>query len=216
MVFCCLLLHVMTGGRRLLLFQPLLLLLYAAGTILPDSEAAAQALNAMFLKWSGNPAPQCQGQIQGFDLITRDDANGFVIGFLRGQATYAIHCNPDNPLGTLLSIERTLRGLETVQARIETDIVRDEKAMTEYQVQVDLTFEHEERLKELLEEQGRLNAALDLDKNVQQVMSSDDANGEEADGDDVVIDAESVIDADEPERDGNERVKLRWSSVLEM
>ena len=179
-------------------------------------EAAAQALNAMFLKWSGNPAPQCQGQIQGFDLITRDDANGFVIGFLRGQATYAIHCNPDNPLGTLLSIERTLRGLETVQARIETDIVRDEKAMTEYQVQVDLTFEHEERLKELLEEQGRLNAALDLDKNVQQVMSSDDANGEEADGDDVVIDAESVIDADEPERDGNERVKLRWSSVLEM
>ena len=47
-------------------------------------------------------------------------------------------------------------------------------------------------------------------------MSSDDANGEEADGDDVVIDAESVIDADEPERDGNERVKLRWSSVLEM
>ena len=162
-------------------------------------EAAAQALNAIFLKWSGNPAPQCRGQIQGFDLITRDDANGFVTGFLRGQATYAIHCNPDNPLGTLLSIERTLRGLETVQARIDTEIAGDEKAMTEYQVQVDLGFEHEERLKELLEEQARLNAELDLDKNVQQTMSADD-DGEESEDDDAVIDAESVVDADEPER----------------
>ena len=145
-----------------------------------------------------------------------DHRRRFVTGFLRGQATYAIHCNPDNPVGTLLSIERTLRGLETVQARIDTDIASDKKAMAEYQVQVELAFEHEERLNELLEEQARLNAELDLDKNVQQVMLPDNDNEEEEDSDDAGIDVGNVIDADEPERGEFNGIKKKPIVALEM
>ena len=136
-------------------------------------EEAAVALNDTILKWRGDQNPRGRGQINGFDIVSRDEANGCVSAFLRGQATYAIHCNHDNPIGTLMSVERTLRNLETVQTRIESEIERDEKAMIEYQVQSELGFEHEEKLKELLVEQSRLNAALDLDKDDKQAVAAD-------------------------------------------
>ncbi|MGB9151687.1 MAG: hypothetical protein WCD70_01200, partial [Alphaproteobacteria bacterium] len=162
-------------------------------------EEAGIALNDIILKWRGDPNPRVRGQINGFDIVSRDEANGCVSTFLRGQATYAVHLNADNPIGSLMSIERTLRGLETVQTRIESEIERDEKAMVEYQVQGERDFEHEERLKELLVEQARLNAALDLDKDDKQATTADNDNEEIA-----FLDAESVISADAPERGGND------------
>jgi hypothetical protein len=44
--------------------------------------------------------------------------------------------------------------------------------------QLGKTFEHEARLKELLEKQAALNAALDLDKGEQQIAPPAEVNGE--------------------------------------
>ncbi|MGB9154800.1 MAG: SNF2-related protein, partial [Alphaproteobacteria bacterium] len=165
-------------------------------------EEAGVVLNDIILKWRGDPNPRVRGQINGFDIVSRDEANGCVSTFLRGQATYAVHLNADSPIGSLMSIERTLRGLETVQTRIESEIERDEKAMAEYQVQGERDFEHEERLKELLVEQARLNAALDLDKDDKQATTADD------DEDITFINAESVISSDAPERGDNDNEAL--------
>ena len=94
-----------------------------------------------------------------------------------------------------MSIERTLRGIETVQVRLEADIQRDEKALAEYKLQSEKAFEHEKRLKELLAEHARLNAALDLDKvDRQAVVAASD--GEEA----PALDVESIITAAVPMR----------------
>ena len=89
-----------------------------------------------------------------------------------------------------MSIERTLRGLETVQARLEADTLRDEKALAEYRLQSEKPFEHMERLNDLLTEQTRLNAALDLDKDDKQATTADNDNDN--------------ITADTPERNDND------------
>jgi hypothetical protein len=37
-----------------------------------------------------------------------------------------INYNPESPIGTLMSVERSLHGFETVQTRLEAEIPRDE------------------------------------------------------------------------------------------
>jgi hypothetical protein len=139
-------------------------------------DPAAKALNSVILTLNGNPMPKVQGKISGFDIVTRDEANGDIAAYLRGNATYAIHYNIDNPTGTLMSIERTLRGLESIEARLADEISRDEKALAEYKVQIERAFEHEKRLKELLVEQAKLNTELDLDKDDAQAIVADNDN----------------------------------------
>jgi hypothetical protein len=58
-----------------------------------------------------------------------------------------------------MSVECTMRGLENIAARLSEEIARDERALAEYRVQSEKAFEHKERLKELLAEQAKLNAA---------------------------------------------------------
>jgi hypothetical protein len=84
--------------------------------------------------------------------------------FVRGAGTYAAHLNPDRPIGTVQSIEHTLRALERVAAEERESAQRLEKDLTEYQAEANRSFEHEARLKSLLARQAELNAALDLDK----------------------------------------------------
>ena len=160
-------------------------------------DPAAKALNEVIHAGRGNTTIKSCGKIAGFDVVCRGEADGGVSTFLRGEATYTINYNPDSPIGTLMSIERTLRGLETVQSRLETDIQRDEKAQAEYKLQSEKPFEHEDRLKELLAEQARLNAALDLDKDDKQATVADTEES-------ASIDSESVICADAPMREENE------------
>jgi hypothetical protein len=131
--------------------------------------------------------------------VTKDSNDGAVAAFLRGNATYAIHYNVDNPTGTIMSIEHVLRSLETVLTRLENEITHDEKALIEYQVQSEIPFEYEARLQELLIEQTRLNAMLDLDKDDKQAVTADNDN-EEA----PVLDVDGMTATDMPERGDND------------
>ncbi len=175
-------------------------------------EIAAKALNETINAWRGSPSLKGCAKITGFDVLCRGELDGSVSTFLRGEATYTINYNPDSPIGTLMSIERTLHGLETVQSRLEADIQRDGKALAEYRLQSEKPFEHEERLKELLVEQTRLNAALDLDKNDTQaaVADSDD------DADFPALDIDSLTSADAPVRWDNDNLVLRPTGTADL
>jgi len=96
--------------------------------------------------------------------------------FIRDQETYKANLNPDNPLGTIQSIEHTLRGLDRRAEEEQQEIERQEKALADYRAQLGRTFEHEARLRDLLVRQAHLNACLDLDKHEAQIV---DESGEE-------------------------------------
>ena len=91
---------------------------------------------------------------------------------IRGAQTYRAQLNSDNPLGTMQSIEHTLRNLDKLAAEQQTRVARIERELGDYQSQADRPFEHEERLKQLLGRQSELNSLLDLDKGDQQGAES--------------------------------------------
>jgi uncharacterized protein YydD (DUF2326 family) len=86
--------------------------------------------------------------------------------------TYPAHLNPENTVGTVQSIEHTLRSLERVATQQQERADYLQKTLTDYQAQANRPFEHEERLKELLVRQEQINALLDLDKGERQVAEA--------------------------------------------
>ena len=57
--------------------------------------------------------------------------------FIRGVGTYTAHINAGNPVGTMQSIEHTLRALDRVVADEQQQVQRLEKTHTNYQAQAD-------------------------------------------------------------------------------
>jgi hypothetical protein len=107
-----------------------------------------------------------KGKSSGFALIQEEDRNPDL--FVCGRAIYSANLNVANPIGTLQSIEHTLRNLDRLRADQQNRIARLEKEITDYRIQADRPFEHEEHLKQLLAQQAELNSLLDLDKGDQQ------------------------------------------------
>ena len=116
-------------------------------------------------------------QFRGFEILSRGKSGGFGLLqederipdlFVRGRATYSANLNPANPIGTVQSIEHTLRNLDKLAADQQNRVARVEKELADYRSQADRPFEHEERLKQLLARQAELNSLLDLDKGDQQ------------------------------------------------
>ena len=140
-------------------------------------EQAAKELNGVILTLSGDAEAKCRGQIAGFDMMTRATPDREVTAYLRGFAAYTFHHNLENPLGTIMSIERTLRGFEAIQGRLESDIARDQKEVAEYRVESEKPFEYEEQLKQLLVKQAQLNAELDLGKDDKQAVTAESEGG---------------------------------------
>jgi hypothetical protein len=139
-------------------------------------EEAAKALNDVALSWRNDETQQVRGKFRGFDIVSRGHAFGSDYEpeiFVRGALTYRAQLNPENPLGTIQSIEHAIRSLDRREEQEREELERQEKALAEYQAQLNRPFEHERRLKELLAKQAELNAALDLDKNERQVAPDD-------------------------------------------
>jgi hypothetical protein len=90
--------------------------------------------------------------------------------FVRGNETYKANLNFENPLGTIASIEHTLRGRDRRAEDEQHEIERHEKALADYRDQLGRPFEHESRLKDLLAKQAQLNACLDVDKHEAQIV----------------------------------------------
>jgi hypothetical protein len=139
-------------------------------------EEAAKALNEAIMSWRHDETAQVRANFKGFEIVSR----GHPLGrdndpelYVRGALTYRAQLNPENPVGTIQSIEHVLRNLDRRAEDEKQELQRQEKALGEYKGQLDRPFEHEQRLKELLVKQAQLNAALDLDKNERQVAPDD-------------------------------------------
>jgi N12 class adenine-specific DNA methylase/adenine-specific DNA methylase len=139
-------------------------------------EEAAKALNEVILSWANDQTAQVRARFKGFEIVSRGHPLGHDNDpelYVKGALTYRAQLNPENPIGTIQSIEHVLRNLDRRAEDEKQEIQRQEKALSQYREQLDRPFEHEERLKELLTQQAQLNAALDLDKNERQVAPDD-------------------------------------------
>ncbi len=144
-------------------------------------EDAAKALTFAVLSWRDDQTMQARGSVRGFEILSKGTSGGFGMVqeddrlpdlFLRGRATYSANLNATNPVGTVQSIEHTLRNLDRLATEQQNRVARIEKELADYQLQADRPFEHEERLKQLLTRQSELNSLLDLDKGDQQGVDS--------------------------------------------
>jgi len=140
-------------------------------------EEAAKALTRTILSWRDDQTMQRRGSFRGFEILSRGKSSGFGLMqeddrlpdlFIRGRATYSANLNGANPIGTVQSIERTMRSLDTLAQDQLNRVARIEKELADYRLQADRPFEHEERLKQLLARQAQLDSLLDLDKGDQQ------------------------------------------------
>ena len=140
-------------------------------------EEAAKALTFAVLSWRDDQTMQPRGTFRGFDILSRGKSGGLGLVkederipdlFVRGQAMYSANLNASNPIGSVQSIEHTLRSLDKLAADQGNRVARVEKELADYQLQADRPFEHEERLKQLLARQAEIDSLLDLDKGDQQ------------------------------------------------
>ena len=147
-------------------------------------EAAANALTLAVISWRDDLTLQPRGSFRGFQIMSRgrrgDGEPQIPDLFVKGAGLYVAHLNPETPLGTVQSIEHTLRALDTFSAQEEEHKDRLEKTLSDYRAQANRPFEHESRLKDLLAQQAQLNAALDLDKGERQAAEPADNEPESA------------------------------------
>jgi hypothetical protein len=146
-------------------------------------EEAAHALNEVVHSWRNDQTVQARARFRGLDILSRGhafEADNEPEIFVRGAQTYRAQFNPENPLGTIQSIEHAVRALDRRQQEEHEEIERQQNALAEYNSQLNRPFEHEQRLKELLVKQAELDAALDLDKSEQQVAPDNSDNEKEA------------------------------------
>jgi hypothetical protein len=135
-------------------------------------EDAGNALNIVVMSWRDDKTAQVQAHFKGFEILSRGvgEKDGVPDLFIRGKEAYKANLNPENPLGTISSIEHVLRVLDRKAEDEQQEIERQEKALADYRAQLGRPFEHELRLKDLLAKQAQLNACLDLDKREAQIV----------------------------------------------
>ncbi len=88
-------------------------------------ESAANALTGAILSWRDDQTIQPRGTFRGFQILSRGKSGGFGTVqeeeriphlFVRGRGTYSANLNPTNPVGTVQSIEHTLRNWDRLAA----------------------------------------------------------------------------------------------------
>jgi len=133
-------------------------------------EEAAKALVHAALARPTDFAVRSLGTFHGLEILSRAKLTASVPDlFIRGSGTYAANLNADNPVGTMQSIEHTLRSFDRMAENEQERVGRLQKSLTDFQSEAGRPFEHEGRLRELVARQSELNAALDLDKGERQV-----------------------------------------------
>jgi hypothetical protein len=149
-------------------------------------EEGAAALTGAVLSWRDDLTLQVRGTFRGFEILSRGRGETLLVSsdderlpelFIRGAGIYKAQLNPENPVGTMQSIEHALRSPDKAASDERERTARAEKMLGDFQEQAGRPFEHEARLRELLARQAELNAALDLDKGERQIAPP--AGGEE-------------------------------------
>ncbi len=136
-------------------------------------EALIKAILSSLWEDKGEGELKERGFYKGFRIMSRlstSDGKTLYL-YLRGKQTYEANLNTENALGTIASIEYTLRNLDRFAEQEQSECERMEKALGDYMEQLHRPFEHEERLGELIIQQQEINRSLDLDKGETQVVA---------------------------------------------
>ncbi len=140
-----------------------------AGEMARKSAGEALVRTVMSSLWGSDRELKQVGSYKGFSInLSRNGT--LLLLYLQGTHTYEASLNTDNPLGTMFSIEASLRNLDRHAQDEQAEIARKEKALADYGAQLGRAFEQEERLRELLVKQEAINRSLDLDKSDTQMV----------------------------------------------
>ncbi len=146
-------------------------------------EEAGKALTQAILSSLWEKELTVRGHYRGFEILSRPGPREDSLPelYVHGQHTYEVNLNPENPLGTIASIEHALRRLDKDAEEEQGKCGRMEKALVDLREQLKRPFEYEEKLRELLLQQQGINKQLDLDKgDVQAAAANDNMPQEEA------------------------------------
>jgi hypothetical protein len=103
-------------------------------------KEAATALTVAILTLRDDQSLQSRGVFRGFEILSKGKTAGFGLlqddgripdVFVRGKATYSANLNPVNPVGTIQSIERTLRNLDKLAVDQQSRVTRIEKELVD-------------------------------------------------------------------------------------
>ena len=101
-------------------------------------EEAAKALTFAVMTWRDDQTIQPRGKFRGFEILSKGKSGGFGLLqeddrvpelFVRGRATYSANLNPANPVGTVQSIEYTLRSLDKLAAEQQGRVARARRSL---------------------------------------------------------------------------------------
>jgi N12 class adenine-specific DNA methylase len=149
-------------------------------------EDAANALAGAVLSWREDQTIQPRASFRGFEVLSKGKGGSLGLGaederlpeiFVRGQVTYSAAFSASSPVGTVQSIEYTLRSLDKLANDQRARTATLEKELADYKAHTGLAFEHESKLMQLLAQQAKLTKLLDLDKGDQQAVESDSETG---------------------------------------
>lgn len=128
-------------------------------------EQAGKAVNAAAKKRLHEPELASVGKFLGFTIGARGfEKLDMVDVTLRGAANWSISQNEESPAGTVASMESVLRNLESQRDKATKGVSAKETKITELKAQIGKPFEHEQKLREAIAEQKRLEDMLDLGK----------------------------------------------------
>lgn len=144
-------------------------------------EEAGKALTQAILSSLWEKELTVRGHFRGFKILSRPGPREESLPelYVRGTHTSAVNLNPENPLGTIASIEHALRCLDKDAEEEQAKCGRMEKALVDLREQLKRPFEHEDKLRELLLQQHGINKLLDLDKGDVQAAAANDNTPQE-------------------------------------
>jgi hypothetical protein len=127
-----------------------------------NREDAGSALNRLAEKHHLSAKLVDVGEFAGFKLELWPERAKEVV--LRGKNAYVANIS-EAPLGTISSLEHVVRSLDERISECRNDLAGTQRRLEELQPHAHKPFEHEEKLKGLIERQQEIVQALDLTKN---------------------------------------------------
>jgi hypothetical protein len=127
-----------------------------------NREEAGAALNRLAEKHLLTAKTVDVGEFAGFKIQLWPDRVKEVV--LWGSNAYAAKIS-DSPLGTISSLEHVVRSLDEHINEFRNDLAGTQRRLEELQPHAHKPFEHEQKLKALIQRQQEIMQALDLTKN---------------------------------------------------
>jgi hypothetical protein len=127
-----------------------------------NREDAGDALNRLAAKHHLSAKLVEVGEFAGFRLQLWPERVKEIV--LRGKNAYVANIS-DAPLGTISSLEHVVRSLDERITECRNDLTGTQHRLEELQPHAHKPFEHEEKLKGLIQRQQEIVQALDLTKN---------------------------------------------------